>query len=87
MSHAITSKRPRTIKKSLTKSEYTKLLWIIGKSKQPLSSTQIEKEFGSKYVHEMLKLLCPSKYTKSKPLFIWEDIKKIKMMKDINLNL
>ena len=63
-------------KKSLTNHEgYLRLLYIIGKSKQPLPSTQIISEFGSKYAYEMLKELCSTEYTIDQPLFILEELK------------
>jgi hypothetical protein len=67
------------IKKNLTKhkdKEYGKLLYTIGISEEPLSSTQIYKKLGSKYIFERLKELCPTQYSKDKLLFKWEDVLK-----------
>jgi hypothetical protein len=63
------------IKKTLTKhDEYRKLLYVIGISKEPLSSTQAYNAVGSKYIFEMLKELCPTEYTKDKILLKLEDL-------------
>lgn len=70
------------IKKSLIEyEEYGRLLYIIGKSRKPLPSTRIEKEYlntkslrSTKYVYKMLKELCPTEYVIDDFLFVWEDI-------------
>jgi hypothetical protein len=62
------------IRKSLTRPAYRNMLWIIGRSKKPLSSTDIISQFGSKYGYEMLKELCPTEYSKGEFLFNWEEV-------------
>src|SRR5438067_6845414 len=80
----ITKEQSLKIKKSQTEHKrYGELLYEIGKSREPLSSTQIEKGYAkaktnplksAKYVHEMLKELCPTEYVIGDFLFIWEDL-------------
>ena len=71
----ITEELAPKIKKNLTKhDEYRKLLYTIGISKEPLSSTQLANTLGSKYIFEMLKELCPTEYTKDKILLKLEDL-------------
>jgi hypothetical protein len=63
------------IKKTLTKhEEYRKLLYTIGTSKEPLSSTQLCNALDSKYNIERLKELCSTENTKDKILFKLEDL-------------
>lgn len=46
--------------KLLTK-EYRTLLYSIGSSPNPVSSTELEKKLGSKYSYEMINKLCPNR--------------------------
>jgi hypothetical protein len=63
------------IKKNLTKHDvYRELLYTIGTSEEPLSSTQLSNALDSKYIFEMLKELCPTEYTKDKILLKLEDL-------------
>jgi uncharacterized membrane protein len=63
------------IRKSLTRRNYREILRIIGRSDEPLSSTEIiSQSGGSKYGYEMLKELCPSEYSKGEFLFEWEEV-------------
>jgi hypothetical protein len=71
----ITKEFAPKVKKTLTKhDEYRRLLYTIGISREPLSSTQLSNALGSKYIFEMLKELCPTEYTKDKILLKFEDL-------------
>ncbi|MGD1838336.1 MAG: hypothetical protein ACPKPY_09820 [Nitrososphaeraceae archaeon] len=57
------------------KKNLTSILYVIGKSDIPLSSTQIKRKTQlSRYIYEMLRILAPSKITLDIPLFILEDL-------------
>lgn len=71
----IIEEQQQRIKKSLIEHDgYRRLLHIIGKSRKPLSSTQIEEKYGSKSMYKMLNELCPTEYVIDDCLFVWEDI-------------